>query len=70
MPRIRLTLTRAGSDGCGVSVQGGNWSTLQTVGDLSGVTFAALLKMYTFYANNYIAVRTPDQTCHEHVAEA
>ena len=49
-----------------MSVQGGNWSTLQTVGDLFGVTFAALLKMYTFYANNYIAVRTPDQTCHEH----
>ena len=41
-----------------MSVQGGNWSTLQTVGDLFGVTFAALLKMYTFYANNYIAVRT------------
>ena len=39
-----------------MSVQGGNWSTLQTVGDLFGVTFAALLKMYTFYANNYIAV--------------
>jgi len=35
------------------------------VGDLFGVTFAALLKMYTFYANNYIAVRTPHHICHD-----
>ena len=34
-----------------------DWSDTQTVGDLFGLTFASLLKMYTFYANNYIQVR-------------
>lgn len=35
-----------------------NWTQEQTIGDLFGKTFASLLKMYTFYANNYMQALT------------
>lgn len=35
-----------------------NWTQQQTIGDLFGKTFASLLKMYTFYANNYMQALT------------